>query len=302
MVDNAPASPGHLARLTTDRATAQRLADYLTENLDEQDVAVAAFEAGEGRWSTAIYFSSPPNETALRALVGLEVGADLANRLEFERVESKDWVAASLAGLAPVTAGRFLVHGRHDRARMCSNSLGIEIEAALAFGTGHHGTTRGCLLALDFIARQKRHPRKILDVGTGTGILAIAAAKALRRRVIASDIDARALQVARGNARLTKSAPEVTFIHAVGLGARRFRSGGRYDLVLANILLGPLIRLARPMRHLLAPGAYVVVSGLLTSHAQTALIAYRSQGLRLQRRIVLDEWTTLVMRRPALPR
>jgi ribosomal protein L11 methyltransferase len=302
MVDNARALPGHLARLTTDRATAQRLADYLSEHLDGQEVAVASFEAGDGRWSTAAYFSSPPNETALRALVGLEVGADLANRLEFERVESRDWVAASLAGLPPVAAGRFLVHGRHDRALVRSNSLGIEIEAALAFGTGHHGTTRGCLLALDFIARQKRRPRKILDVGTGSGVLAIAAARALRRRVMASDIDGRTLQVARANARLNKTAPDVTFIHAAGLAGGRFRRAGPHDLVLANILLGPLLRLARPMRRLLAPGAYVVLSGLLNSQAQTALMAYRLQGLRLQQRIVLDEWTTLVLRRPALPR
>jgi ribosomal protein L11 methyltransferase len=280
MVDNARALPGHLARLTTDRATAQRLADYLSEHLDGQEVAVASFEAGDGRWSTAAYFSSPPNEAALRALVGLEVGADLA----------------------PVAAGRFLVHGRHDRALVRSNSLGIEIEAALAFGTGHHGTTRGCLLALDFIARQKRRPRKILDVGTGSGVLAIAAARALRRRVMASDIDGRALQVARANARLNKTAPDVTFIHAAGLAGGRFRRAGPHDLVLANILLGPLLRLARPMRRLLAPGAYVVLSGLLNSQAQTALMAYRLQGLRLQQRIVLDEWTTLVLRRPALPR
>jgi ribosomal protein L11 methyltransferase len=299
MVDNA--SPGHLARLTTDRATAQRLADFLTENLEGQDVAVATFEAGDGRWSTAIYFPAAPNETALRALVGLEVGADLANALVFERIESKDWVAASLAGLAPVAAGRFLVHGRHDRAHVRSNSLGIEIEAALAFGTGHHGTTRGCLLALDFIARQKRRPRKILDVGTGTGVLAIAAAKALRRRVMASDIDGRALHVARDNSRLNATASAVTFIQAAGLGARRFRAD-RYDLVLANILLGPLVRLALPMRYLLAPGAYVVLSGLLNSQAQSALMAYRLQGLKLQRRIILDEWTTLVLRRPTLPR
>ena len=155
MVDNAPASPGHTARLATDRATAQRLADFLTESLDEQEVVVAAFETAEGNWTTAIYFSAPPNETAVRALVALEVGAEAANAVVFERVEAKDWVAASLEGLAPVEAGRFFVHGQHDRARLRANRIGIEIEAALAFGTGHHGTTRGCLLALDFIAKQK---------------------------------------------------------------------------------------------------------------------------------------------------
>jgi ribosomal protein L11 methyltransferase len=290
MVDNAPATAGHTARLTTDRATAQRLADFLTDTLDEQDVAVAALESDGGAWSTAIYFSKPPNQTAMRALVALEVGAGLANTLVFERVEARDWVAASLEGLAPVHAGRFLVHGRHDRARVAPNRIGIEIEAALAFGTGHHGTTRGCLLAVDSIVRQKR-PQKILDVGTGSGVLAIAAAKALHKRVLASDIDHRAVAVARENARLNKAAPMIAFISAAGLGAHRFAAGGPFDLVLANILLGPLTRLAQP-----------VLSGLLHSQAQTALMAYRAQGLVLQRRIPLDEWTTLVLRRPALPR
>jgi ribosomal protein L11 methyltransferase len=306
MVDNAPKNglmtAGHSARLATDRATAQRLADFLTESMDEQDVAVAAFESDGGRWTTAVYFSAPPNETAMRALVALEAGAELANTLVFERIETKDWVATSLAGLAPVEAGRFLVHGRHDRARVRANRIGIEIEAALAFGTGHHGTTRGCLLALDFIAQQKTRPRKILDLGTGTGVLAIAAAKALHTRVLASDIDPLAVTVARENARLNGAAPLIEFIHAAGLDARRFPARGPFDLILANILLLPLQRLARPLTRLLAQGGRVVLSGLLTSQAQTALMAYRAQGLVLERRIVLDEWTTLVLRRAALPR
>ena len=286
-----------MARLAADRATAQRLADFLTETLDEQDVVVAAFESADGRWTTAIYFSAPPNETAVRALVALDVGAEAANAVVFERVEAKDWVKASLEGLAPVEAGRFFVHGQHDRARLPANRIGIEIEAALAFGTGHHGTTRGCLLALDFIARQKKRPRKMLDVGTGTGVLAIAAAKALRNRVLASDIDPRAVMVARENARLNSASPWVEFIHAAGLEAHRFRTGGPFDLVLANILLGPLVRLSRPMVLLLAPGARVVLSGLLNSQAQTAVVAYRAQGLVLERRISLEGWTTLVLRR-----
>ncbi len=159
MVDNAPkygTAAGHSTRLVTDRATAQRLADFLTESLDEQNVVVAAFESDAGQWTAAVYFSAPPNETAIRALVALEMGAELANALVFERVEAKDWVAASLEGLAPVAAGRFLVHGRHDRARVRANLIGIEIEAALAFGTGHHGTTRGCLLALDHLVKRQQ--------------------------------------------------------------------------------------------------------------------------------------------------
>jgi ribosomal protein L11 methyltransferase len=298
VVDNPLPAASHCARLATDRASAQRLSDFLTETLDADEMAVAAFESAGGQWTVAIYFSAPPNEIAIRALVGLDAGAEAANALIFERVESKDWVAASLEGLAPVGAGRFLVHGRHNRARRRSNQIGIEIEAALAFGTGHHGTTRGCLLALDFIAKQKSRPRKIMDIGTGTGVLAIAAAKALRVPVTASDIDRLSVLVARENARGNAAAPFVEIIHAAGLRAHGFRRRGPYDLVLANILLGPLTQLARPMARLLAPGAYVVLSGLLNSQAQTAFVAHRAQGLVLQRRIVLEGWTTLILRRP----
>ena len=139
---------------------------------------------------------------------------------------------------------------------------------------------------------------RILDVGTGTGVLAIAAAKALRTRVLASDIDRRALTVARENARLNTAAAAIEFIHAAGLDAPHFCECGPFDLILANILLGPLQRLARPLARLVAPGAHVVLSGLLNHQAQAALVAYRAQRLVLQRRIILDEWTTLVLRRP----
>ena len=297
MVDIAPTS--HTAMLATDRATALRLADELGETVDTGDIAIAAFEVTEGSWALALLFQQPPNQTAVRALIGLHAGAEAADALVFERVAAKDWVVASLAGLQPVAAGRFVVHGRHDRGQVAPNRIGIEIEAALAFGTGHHGTTRGCLLALDFLAKHRRmrsRGSRILDIGTGTGVLAIAAARALKTRVLASDIDPVAVKVARDNAGLNGTAALIEFIHAPGLGARRFRRRGPFDLVLANILLGPLIRLARPMRSLLAPGACVVVSGLLHHQTQAALVAYRAQGLLLERGIRLDEWMTLILR------
>jgi ribosomal protein L11 methyltransferase len=215
-------------------------------------------------------------------------------RIVFETIEARDWVAASLAELKPVMAGRFTVHGAHDRARILPNRIGIEIEAALAFGTGHHGTTRGCLLALDEIVKRCR-PRRALDIGTGTGVLAIAAAKALRRSVVASDIDPEAVRIARANARLNDIAPLVQCIHARGLTAHPFRERAPFDLVLANILLAPLTRLASPLRRLLAPRAHVILSGLLAAQENAALAAYRPHGLRLVRRIPLDEWVTLVL-------
>lgn len=285
-----------VARLATDAAAARDLVDRLAEDFDSAEAAVSAYETNGGGWSVDIHFHNPPNETAVRALVALTAGAGTANALVFEKVATRDWVKASLDGLAPVQAGRFVVHGAHDRSRAAVNRIGIEIEAALAFGTGHHGTTRGCLLALDGLVRAHR-PKRILDLGTGTGVLAIAAARAAHGTVLASDVDPRCVETARENARLNRAHIEV--IRARGLGARRLREAGRFDLVLANILLAPLQRLAKPMADVLAPGGHVVLSGLLTSHAHAALASYRAQGLALTRRIVLQGWTTLVLRDPA---
>ena len=282
-----------LARLICDEATAKRLADSFSERFGE--TATAAFEAANGCWNLEIHFESPPDEEAVRLTLSQVAGADSAARLTFEQIAAKDWVAASLAELKPVEAGRFTVHGAHDRARVAPDRIGIEIEAALAFGTGHHGTTRGCLLALDAIARQSR-PRRILDIGTGSGVLAIAAARRLRTRVLASDIDPQAVTAARENARRNRAATMVEFVRASGLSARRFREKAQFDLVLANILLAPLKRLAGPMRPLLAPRGHVVLSGLLAAQEQAALAAYRPHGLTLVRRIPLGEWVTLVLR------
>ena len=281
-----------VARLVCDEATAKRLADSLSEHLDLAETAVAAFEGIDGRWNVEIHFEQAPDEAAIRRLIGDAGGpADVM----FETIAARDWVAASLAGLKPVAAGRFTVHGAHDRVHVTADRIGIEIEAALAFGTGHHGTTRGCLLALDGIVK-RAFPRRVLDIGTGTGVLAIAAAKALRVPVLASDIDPEAVRIARENARLNGVAPFLEYLHAAGLGAPRFRTRAPFDLVFANILLPPLKRLAAPMRPLLAPGAHVVLSGLLAAQEQAALAAYRPHGLTLVRRIPLGEWVTLVLR------
>jgi ribosomal protein L11 methyltransferase len=326
---NEPFASTILATVETDGRTAQRLADGLTEMLDPGETAIAAFEAADRTWTVEIYFEHAPDEAAVRRLVADLAGAATGRALVFSPVAARDWVAASLDGLPPVKAGRFFVHGAHHRARVAANRIGIEIEAALAFGTGHHGTTRGCLLALDAITkkssratpapplpargervgvrgrlRESEPPSKgwrVLDVGTGTGVLAIAAARALRGAVIAGDIDPVSVRLARENARLNR-VPALAIIHARGLGDRRFRDGAPYDLVFANILLGPLKGLAKPIAMLAAPGAFVVLSGLLPSQANAALAACRAHGLVLERRIPLEGWMTLVLRRPVLRR
>jgi ribosomal protein L11 methyltransferase len=288
--------PTTVARLACDQPTARRLAAYLGEIFGADDTACAAFEGDNGQWQVAIHFREKPDEANLRTQVALAAGEAAAAALILEPVAPADWVKQSLAGLKPVHAGRFIVHGAHDRARVKPNDIGIEIEAALAFGTGHHGTTHGCLLALDDLAKRRRAGR-VLDLGTGSGVLAIAAAKILRARVIASDIDRVAIEAARANARLNRTAPSTTFVRAAGANARAIAAGAPYDLIFANILLGPLLRLAVPLRRFAGPRTRIVLSGLLPGHANAVLAIYCAQGFMLERRIPLDGWLTLVLKR-----
>src|SRR5262249_48134774 len=221
---------------------------------------------------------------------------EIADTLTFETVEARDWVRASLEDLVPVPAGRFIVHGAHDRDRVPANKLAIEIEAALAFGTGHHGTTRGCLLLLDHVL-QSWQPRGGLDLGTGAGVLGIAAAKALKIGVLASDIDPPSVKVARENARLNESGSLVQVIRATGFSAPGFAQRGPFDLVLANILANPLRQLATPMARHLAPGAMVILSGLLTHQAGAVVAAYRAAGGVPVRHLRIEGWSSLLLRK-----
>jgi ribosomal protein L11 methyltransferase len=287
------------AGVATSEARARHILDALSESFDSSDVVVAASEERDGVWTVSLHFRDPPNETAVRALVGLAAGPETANALVFGSVTASDWVRASLQGLTPVEAGRFIVHGAHDRARVHQNRIGIEIEAAQAFGTGHHGTTRGCLLALDRLARCRRNRHgSILDLGTGSGVLAIAAARALRWPVLATDNDPRAVRAARANARLNRAGTLVEVIRADGFKAGPLRARAPFCLILANILLGPLKRMAAPMARVAAANGYIILSGLLAAQAGAALAAYRAQGLVLQHRIHLDGWVTLVLCTP----
>jgi ribosomal protein L11 methyltransferase len=283
-----------VARLTCDEPIARRLAAYLGECLDADDTACSAFEDDNGRWQLAIHFRTAPDEAALRGLVKLAAGAAAADALSIEPIAAADWVAQSLAGLKPVRVGRFVIHGAHDRAHLRPNEISIEIEAALAFGTGHHGTTRGCLLALADLTKRRR-VRRVLDIGSGTGVLAIAAARLLRTRVVAGDIDPVAVRSARGNARLNRIASMVSLSRAAGTCTQAIIAHAPYQLIFANILVGSLTRLAMPLRKVAAPGAHIVLSGLLPSHANSILAIYRAQGLTLERRVSLEGWVTLVM-------
>jgi ribosomal protein L11 methyltransferase len=278
-----------------DERAAKLVVDILTEVFFEGEAAIAAFERPDGRWDVTLHFADAPDQARVRQLVTNAAGADIAGGIAFDTVEARDWVKASLEDLVPVPAGRFVVHGQHDRARVAPNKLGIEIEAALAFGTGHHGTTRGCLLLLDHVLKAWR-PRRVLDLGTGTGVLAIAAAKALHEKILASDIDPISVGVAQENARLNMSGHLVQAIPATGFAAPQFAQSGPFDLVLANILANPLRQLATPMSRHLAPSALVILSGLLTHQAASVIAAYRARGLVPLRHLRIEGWSSLLLR------
>jgi ribosomal protein L11 methyltransferase len=291
-----PNRPTHIMRITTDEKSARAMTDLIGEIFDPAETAVAAFETEDGGpWLLEAYFAREPDEDAIRELVRPVVGAE-ADKAVFLPLEQQDWVKASLEGLNPVRAGRILVHGSHDREQRRPNDLAIEIEAALAFGTGHHGTTKGCLLAFADELKRRR-PRHVLDVGTGTGILAFAAAKALNRPVVAGDIDPEAVRVARENARLNGIGAYLKLF--VGAGVRHAMADrpGRFDLVFANILAKPLRILAPSLARVAARDGTLILSGLLARDVPGVLSAYAAQGWYLQRRYDLEGWAALVMTR-----
>ena len=292
----SPAPTYRVSLAIGDQQAARAVVDALTEIFFEGQAAIAAFERPDGQWQVAAHFAEPPDQPLVRELVANAAGPDLAGGIVFDRVEARDWVKASLEDLVPVPAGRFIVHGQHDRERIAPNKLGIEIEAALAFGTGHHGTTRGCLLLLDHVLKSWR-PRRVLDLGTGTGVLAIAAARALHEKVLASDIDMLSVQVARDNARLNVTGHLVQTIRATGFSAAQFAQAAPFDLVLANILANPLRQLAGPMARHLSPSALVILSGLLTHQAPGVIAAYRARGLVPVRHLRIEGWSSLLLRK-----
>ena len=291
-----PHRPTHVLRLITDEPSARAMTELLGEMFDPMETAVAAFEVEEtGAWRLEAYFSEEPDAEMIRELIRPVLGAQ-ADEAVFETIDQQDWVRASLEVLKPVRAGRFLVHGGHDRHQVRGNDLAIEIEAALAFGTGHHGTTLGCLRALvDELKR--RRPTHVLDVGTGTGILGFAAAKALRTPVIAGDLDPEAVTTARGNARLNGLGPYMRFYHAPGVRHALADRPRGFDLVFANILARPLKRLAPSLTAVVADDGVLILSGLIERDVPGVLSTYRHRGFHLARSGVIEGWATLVLRR-----
>jgi ribosomal protein L11 methyltransferase len=267
----------------------------LGEVIEPAALAVTLFEDDAPIFVVEAYYEHAPSTVEIdRAL------SDLGTRISgaiIEAVPDANWVAISQAALPPILAGRFIVHGSHDRTRVGIRPLAIEIEAGEAFGTGHNATTSGCLEAIDVLTRRRRFAR-VLDLGCGTGVLAIAAARALpHARVIASDNDPIATDIARANMRLNRVAARVRVVTASGFAHPRLRRPRSFDLVVANILPRPLIALANSIRTALRPGGVAVLSGLLNHQAHQVRAQYRAAGFHLLAARRHAGWTVLVLER-----
>jgi ribosomal protein L11 methyltransferase len=297
-----PNNAAHMLRLVTDERRARSVADLIVESFEPAEAASTAFETddllpGGGRaWLVEAYFGWEPDQEAIRELIAVASDEATALAASFGLTEKRDWVANSLAGLRPVRAGRFLVHGAHDRSRVGANDVAIEIEAGLAFGTGHHGTTRGCLLHFDRLLKRRR-PKRVLDVGCGAGVLAIAAARVLRRRVWLGDIDPIAVEVTNANARLNGVGALCHAIVSRGVENGGLREAAPYDLVFANILAKPLRLLAPSLAGVIGADGEAIVSGLLLADVPGVLASWRAQGFALAERIELEGWASLRLRR-----
>ncbi len=287
--------PLHKLRIETqDQATASRVADRIGTPSAPEALAVTLFELAPPAWVVEAYYEqAPPLATIEQALAGL---GDGMVRPSLETVPDTNWVALSQAALPPVRTGRFIVHGAHDRSRFAMRRLAIEIEAGEAFGTAHNATTVLCLEALDRLIRRRRFAR-VLDLGCGTGVLAIAAARALpSARVLASDNDPVAVAVARENVGLNRVASRMGVLRATGFNHPALRAAQPFDLVLANILPGPLDRAgAGDAQRQSVAGGVAILSGLLDHQAREVGATYVSAGFRLLERRQDAGWTALAL-------
>ncbi|MGG7645627.1 50S ribosomal protein L11 methyltransferase [Rhodovulum sp. YNF3179] len=267
------------------------------ERLDPEPTGVGVFEIedGSGLWEVGGYFAQAPDAAALALLAAAFGAAPFA----VSELPETDWVAKVRRELAPVEAGRFFVHGSHDSDKVPEGCVALLIEAAMAFGTGHHGTTQGCLRALDRLIGAGLAPRAVADIGCGTAVLAMAAARIWPVPVIASDIDPVAVEVAEANLAANAMTGRVTCIEAAGFDHPRLADAAPFDLVFANILKGPLVALAPDMARAVAPGGAAILSGILNEQADAVAAAYAAEGFAETAREVIGEWTTLTLRRAA---
>ena len=296
------ATPTHCLHLTgIAKAQAEALAEALDHAISPDTLAVSITETDEAAktWELIGYYADA--QEAGKAADAARAAGIAEASIAVARLPQTDWVAQSLKGLAPVRAGRFFLHGSHDRAIRPRNGIAVEIDAGTAFGTGHHGTTRGCLLGFDWLIKRQRKQPAVLDIGCGTGVLGIAAALALKAPVMASDIDPEAVRVSLANARANQAAGFLTAVTAAGTGHRAIQTRAPYDIIFANILARPLMGLAPGLTRLLSARGHVILSGLTHDQERMVSAAYRNQGLRSRACFRLEGWSTLVMGRGESP-
>lgn len=278
-----------------DRSLAYATAHVIENLLDPPPEALTVFEAGAAGWRVEAYFDVCDGREIEAEIV--EIVGNIPLAFQVEDVPDLNWVALSQAALPPVHAGRFIIHGSHDRTRVARGPNAILIDAGEAFGTAHHATTYGCLLAIDRLARGGRM-RNVLDLGCGSGVLAIATARAMpHARIIATDIDPQSVRVAAANARLNGAADRIAYAVATGLSHPAVRSRTPFDLIIANILAGPLLMLAPHISRALQSRGTLVLSGLLTPQAPQIIAMYRTCGLVLARHDRVAGWSTLTLLR-----
>jgi ribosomal protein L11 methyltransferase len=282
--------------------TTEKQADLLmaamTDIFEDDGYAIATMEIDEKRdiWEASVYMLAE-EEALLRERFQALINDRFAGKeILKEVIEQTDWIARSLEGLTPVVAGRFMVHGSHDRDKIRAGQIAIEIDAGQAFGTGHHGTTVGCLEVIESTLRARKFNR-ILDLGTGTGVLAIAARRMTPARVLATDIDPIATRVARQNALDNGLGASIAFETAPGFHSTAFRRHGPFDLIIANILARPLMSMAPQLVRNLLPGGMVILSGILASQRWKVLAAYNGQDLAHIRTIWRNGWVTILLQK-----
>lgn len=280
-------------RLQLDHKPAEEARFALENALEPFGEAMSSFETDNGKgWLIEIIGQTKPNARDVAAALK-PLGK---HRATIDRVPDKDWLAESRKGLPEFRAGPFFFYGSHFKGKVPKNLIGLEIDAGMAFGTGRHETTKGCLLAVAKLAKTRKFKRP-LDVGTGTGILAFGVARLCKVNVIAGDNDADAVRVAKENAAVNQLTRQVRILKSDGYRARAIRDGAPYDLVTANILANPLIELAPDLAHVLAKDGRAVLSGLLREQEKDVLAAHEAAGLALDFRLRLGDWSVLVLKR-----
>lgn len=289
--------PTFTALTTLTGKTAAEALGAAMERLEPEPTGIGVFEVedGSGLWEVGGYFSEQPDETALALLATMMD----AKPFVISELPETDWVAHVRRELAPVEAGRFFVYGSHDADKVPEGSVPLLIEAAMAFGTGHHGTTLGCLRALDRLASDGWKAGRVADIGCGTAVLAMAAARIWQGDVIASDIDEVAVDVAEANLAANDMAGAVKCVEAAGFDHPDLKALAPYDLIFANILKGPLVALAPDIAANLRPDGMAILSGLLNEQADDVLEHYLQAGHSLAHREQIGDWTTLTIRRNA---